>query len=139
MAQLDGLTLDRIDIALRRLVRAVAERLDPLDSLIDAVIAWENLVEHRDQPTKSVLYGVSALVDDRRWSKSRIDKVYKARSDVVHGEPPPDRTKGKEMASAAIRIGLDAVRAVISEHPDKLEMTSEERVTALGFELPPTG
>ena len=132
MKRLDAVALDRIDLALRRLVRGLAERLDYLDSLIDAVIAWENLVESRAQPTKSVLWGIFTLTGSGTWSKSRIDKVYKARSDVVHGELP-DYAHSKDFASDALCIGLDALRFLLDDHADKLDMTSEQRVAALGF------
>jgi hypothetical protein len=132
MTRLDSAPLDRIDVALRRLVRGLAERVDYFDSLIDAVIGWENLVEHRDQPTKSVLDGISVLVGDSVWSKSRITKVYETRSNLIHGEPP-DYGHSKDITTDALRIGLDALRSLFDNHPDKLEMTSEERVEALGF------
>lgn len=132
MACLNGAPLERIDVALRRLVRGLAERLDYLDSLIDAVIAWENLVESRDQPTKSVLYGISALVGNSTWSKTRIKRVYEARSSLIHGEVP-NYANSKGFAGDALRIGLDALRSVFDSHADKLEMSSEERVASLGF------
>ena len=43
MACLHDTPLERIDVALRRLVRGLAERVDYLGSLIDAVIAWKTL------------------------------------------------------------------------------------------------
>jgi hypothetical protein len=64
MTDLDAVQVDRIEVALGRLVRGLAERMDHTDQLIDAVIAWENLVEHRGQPTGSVIWGMEAT----RWT-----------------------------------------------------------------------
>lgn len=135
MIELDGALIDRIDVALRRLVRGLAERMDHADQLIDAVIAWENLVEHRDQPTASVLWGMRQLVGPSGWSRTRIEKVYETRSDVVHGEQP-DYMRIREHAPQALGMGLDALRALIDHHKDTLTMSSEERVVALGYQMP---
>ena len=59
---LDGIDVDHIELGLARLARSVGERNDPADSLVDAVIAWENLVEHSSEPTRSVLFGMDALM-----------------------------------------------------------------------------
>ena len=130
---LDDVSIARIDVALRRLVRALAERLDHADQLIDAVIARENLVEHRDKPTQSVLWGIQSLAG--AWSRTRIGRVYETRSNVVHGEEP-DHVRIREHAPDAIRIGLDAVRSLITHHGHTLAMSSEARVTALGYTMP---
>lgn len=135
MADLGGVSIERIQVALRRLIRALAERADHQDQLIDAVIAWENLVEHRERPTGSVLWGMRELAGPAGWSKTRIGDIYKNRSDIVHGEPPNHEHVMKH-APEAIRIGLDALRALIVSHPDTLIMNSEERVIALGYSVP---
>jgi len=135
MTDLDAVQVDRIEVALRRLVRGLAERTDHTDQLIDAVIAWENLVEHRAQPTGSVIWGMRQLAGPAGWSRTRIEKVYETRSDVVHGEQP-DHAQIRERAPQALKIGLDALRALIDDHGDTLSMSSEERVIALGYSMP---
>jgi hypothetical protein len=137
MTELDQAPIDRIEVALRRLVRALAERQDPSDQLIDAVIAWENLVEHRDRPTSSVLWGIRTLATPAGWSRKRIEGVYKTRSNIVHGEAP-DYVRIRADAPEAIRIGLDSVRRLVTHYPDTLQITSEARVVALGYADPTT-
>jgi hypothetical protein len=132
MNRLNVAQIGRIDVALRRLVRGLAERFDKADALIDGVIAWENLVEHRGRPTPSVLYGIGVLSRPSDWSKTRINKVYETRSSLVHGEQP-DYNRINSMAPDALRIGLDAMRRLLDCHPDKLDMISEDRVLALGL------
>ena len=41
--RLNAPEVDKIDLALSRILRAVAERREPSDVLVDSVIAWENL------------------------------------------------------------------------------------------------
>lgn len=135
MADLGGVPIDRIQVALRRLVQALAERIDYQDRLIDGVIAWENLVEYRGKPTGSVLCGMRKLAGSAGWSKTRIGDVYDTRSDIVHADRP-DHGRVAEHAPQAIRIGLDALRALIVSRPDTLTMNFEERVIALGYPLP---
>ena len=115
MADLDAVPLRRIEVALRRLVRALTERVDRDDVIIDAVIAWENLVEHRDAPTASVLWGIRNLTNDAGWSRRRIEAVYKTRSDIIHGDSSGSRDAD---ARDAVRIGLDATRQVLDAARD---------------------
>lgn len=135
MTDLDGVKIARIEIGLRRLVRSLAERHDAGDQLVDAVIAWENLVEHRSQPTSSVIWGIKHLAGPSGWSKTRINSIYEVRSDVVHGEEP-DYSRVRDYAPQALQIGLDALRNLLRQHRDTLAMSSEERITALGYHLP---
>jgi hypothetical protein len=116
-------------------VRGLAERRDAGDQLIDAVIAWENLVEHRSQPTGSVIWGMTHLAGPSGWSKTRINSIYKVRSDVVHGEEP-DYSRVRDYAPQALQIGPDALRNLLRQHGDTLTMSSEKRITALGYQLP---
>ena len=132
MYRLDGQPTSQIEVALRRVVRGIGERVDRADVLIDAVIAWENLVEHRTRPTSSVIWGMHALAADEGWSRSEITRIYCVRSDVVHGE---EVTGGRvrDAATKAIDIALAALRALLDRHPEKIDMSAKERVEALGF------
>jgi hypothetical protein len=136
MHELEKSNLGAVDVGLRRLVRAVAERFDPTDGLIDAVIAWENLVEDRQHPTASVLHGIHALVSAKDWSKSRINDVYDVRSMILHGEPI-DRGRVSARQPDAIAIGIEAMRSLFQNHADKVDMSSAERVAKLGFAREP--
>jgi hypothetical protein len=44
IGRVDSRRIPAVDIAIRRTLLAAAERADPTDALVDAVIAWENLV-----------------------------------------------------------------------------------------------
>ena len=66
----------------------------------------------------------------RRQLRKRITEIYKLRSDVVHGrEAAP-----QEVAQAsleAITLAADALRALITDKPDLIPMTSGERSLAI--------
>jgi hypothetical protein len=44
----------RLDVALARMIRVASEQRDPVDALIDAVIAWENMLGSKSETTFKV-------------------------------------------------------------------------------------
>ena len=125
-----------IELGLTRLCRSVGERHDLADSLVDAVIAWENLVEHAAEPSGSVKFGMSALVGDE--GRKERGEAYNTRSAIVHGERVSG-DKVRSMKTIAVSAAVGAFRSVLRDHPEKIALSSEERVLALGFELQTAG
>jgi Apea-like HEPN len=79
-----------IRIAVERTLAAATERVHASDVLIDAVIAWENLVGISSETTFRVTAALSWLLarDDfrKRTDLSReLKRLYERRSKVVHG------------------------------------------------------
>jgi len=135
---LDDAPFGHVEVGLRRIVSALAERLNAADALTDAVIAWENLVEHRDQPTKSVLFGLQQLLagTPAPFSKTRLNRLYEERSDVVHGEI----VASADLLTAsrdAISVGIYCFRSLFERHAELLNLSSEERCVRLGFSPAP--
>jgi len=120
LAQVD---LSPVAIGIDRLLRALWE-LEPTDSLIDAVITWENLLGTRSETVFRVTAALAVLcVDDpdqRLGARKRLGKVYDARSRLVHGEPPPDSVH--EQRAEAVRVALEALRRLIRDRPDLLAL-----------------
>lgn len=129
---LDGVDVEHIELGLARLCRSVGERHDPADSLVDAVIAWENLVEHSAEPSRSVRFGMSALVGAS--GKREREEAYGTRSAVVHGEHVSSE-RLRSSKRTAVSAAVNAFRSLILSHPEKLALTSDERVLALGLQL----
>lgn len=84
-----------IDVAIRRILSAHIDRFTPADSLIDVVIAWENLFGPRDQKeiTKTVSTALANLLSkgsDEAAKQIRKDavRIYGLRSRLVHGGRP---------------------------------------------------
>jgi hypothetical protein len=89
-ALLNGTSVAKIELALTRILRAIAERREPSDVLIDSVIAWENLFGTKEgELTFRVTTCLAKLLeqdgDARLALKARLGKIYALRSKVVHG------------------------------------------------------
>ena len=64
-ARLSTAHVTRISLALSRILRALAERREPSDVLIDSVIAWENLFGTSEgEPTFRVSTCLAVLLED---------------------------------------------------------------------------
>lgn len=113
--------LSHVSIAVDRLLRALWEPEWP-DSLIDAVIAWENLVGTTTETAFRVTAALARLCDDepttRLTTRKKLAAVYDARSRLVHGDAPRGPINGHR--DQAIVIALEALRRLISTRTDLL-------------------
>jgi Apea-like HEPN len=114
-----------IDVAIRRTLRAVAERTDFIDVLVDSVIAWENLMgSQQGEPTLRVSGSLAWLLGktptERMALRAELAKLYHLRSQVVHGnERIPDNdlvTKSQR----SLQITVSALRALFTDRLDLL-------------------
>ena len=121
-----------VAVAIRRMLAAVAERNTTEDVLVDAVIVWENLVGAKTETVLRVCSSLAWLLcsdkEDRLTQQRAFKKIYELRSKLVHGDASPDRKKVAESSRDAVKVSLQALRAVFSEHSWLLQLpTSEER------------
>lgn len=121
-----------IDVAIRRMLAAVAERRTPDDVLVDAVIVWENLFGARTETTlrvtSSLAWLLGASAADRRARQTRYKKIYGTRSDVVHGATTVDQKRLLEVSAEAVQVSVEALRAIFGRRSALLESkTSEDR------------
>ncbi|WP_143675182.1 HEPN domain-containing protein [Streptomyces sp. JV178] len=118
--------VDRIELALSRILRAVAERRDMSDVLIDSVIAWENLFGTKEgEPTFRVTMCLAKLLkdsfEDRKAFKARLGKIYSLRSKIVHGSGNP-KLDEHLLCQQALDVAIDAIRILVSERTDILDI-----------------
>jgi hypothetical protein len=116
----------RIDVALNRVLRAVSERRDPSDVLIDSVIAWENLFGTSEgEPTLRVTSSLALLlegeVEQRVALRSKLAKIYSLRSKVVHGSHEPS-VKEVPVCYEALEIAIRALQIVFERRLDLLDL-----------------
>jgi hypothetical protein len=114
-----------IDVAVRRTLMAAADRPDPSDALVDAVIAWENLVGSREgEPTLRVSASLAWLLgrsaSDREAVRKRVSALYGTRSDIVHGNKFLDPKQAAELKGEALAITLNTFRAMLKKRPELL-------------------
>ena len=112
-----------LDIAMRRTLSSVAERTDPLDGFIDAVLAWENLFSGRPETNLRVCGAIAWLLEpqsyDRRTQLNKeLGKLYASRSNLVHGSAATvDNAAGAR--DRAVHISLECIRRLYG-NPDIL-------------------
>ncbi|MFF1445084.1 hypothetical protein [Streptomyces sp. NPDC058295] len=130
---LDNPNIQHIELALSRVMRAVSERRDPSDVLIDSVIAWENLFGSKEgEPTLRVTASLALLLtdspQDRRKLRTKLGKIYALRSDVVHGSSALNEAAEYAYCYEALEIALRALRVLLRDRPDVLaQRTGTER------------
>lgn len=114
-----------IAVAIRRTLLAVTDRRDPSDALVDGVIAWENLVGSREgEATLRVSAALAWLLEDefesRQERQRAIGRLYKLRSDVVHGTRLLQPREAAEKSREVIEITLGALRKMLRERSELL-------------------
>ncbi|MET8367657.1 hypothetical protein ABZU53_29440 [Micromonospora sp. NPDC005194] len=131
---------DSLDIGMRRILSAVAVRLDVLDGFIDAVMCWENMFGAANDTSFKVCGSLAKLLepDDseaRRVLFARLVKLYNARSALVHGSKEPDIALAASLRDDAVDVALRAFRAAYS-YPGLLSLkdsVQRSKLVMLGF------
>lgn len=138
---------ESLRIARARILQALSERTDHIDSFIDFVIAWESIVGYSESTTFLVSGAMSMLLapdDPEKRSQlfSKIKKLYRHRSALVHGSAGREATTSKSFKIAEVRdhadqagrIAIDAFKRLL-ERPDLMTLNAQERVRMilLGF------
>jgi hypothetical protein len=118
--------LDKINLAITRVLKASAERRDPPDVLVDSVIAWENIFGAREgEPTLRVTASLAILLEPdpalREQLRSRLGKIYGLRSDVVHGNRALD-PDDFPMCQEALDVAIRAIRVIAKDRSDLLSL-----------------
>jgi hypothetical protein len=132
---IDERRVKSITVAIRRTLYAAAERVDATDGLVDAVIAWENLVgSSQGETTLRISAALAWLLgknaDERREIRKQVADLYKVRSAVVHGSRFLKPPEAEERRREALDIALRALRALF-KRPDLLSTSSTERSVQL--------
>jgi hypothetical protein len=105
-----------IDVAVRRTLLAT-ERGDPVDGLVDAVMAWENLfgskIEVAHRVSASLAWLISSDVAERRTVYRDAARIYNLRSRIVHGSHVASEVCQRERL-LALTFSRRAFRALFS-------------------------
>lgn len=134
----------RIHLALSRIVRASGERPDPVDVLIDSVIAWENMFgTNEGEVTFRVTASLAILLEPDPSGRESLRKdlvsIYRLRSKVVHGSSLPTSSSDLAKCFRALDIAIQALRIVFKKRPDLLEESDvSSRSNKLILDVQPT-
>jgi hypothetical protein len=112
----------------------VSEHHDYVDALIDAVVAWENLVGSAPETTFRVTAALAYLIEPdanaRLERRSELAKLYRARNEIVHGQRAGP--KDPNAPHKAIDVAVEAFRTLLGRRQDLLELRkSEDRANKL--------
>lgn len=131
---------DSVAVAVSRLLSSARERSFSVeDSLIDAVIAWENLFGHGGN-TEMVfrVTGAMAILLEADPAKRvdlqrRLKKIYDLRSRVAHGGTTSEKDSIGELRADAERFALEALRTLFSSRVSLLQHVDRGMRLQLGI------
>ena len=121
----DDRRVKNINVAIRRTLFAAADRVDPTDALVDAVIAWENLVgSSQGEPTLRIAAALAWLLgktaSERQDIRSQVAALYKIRSHVVHGNRFLKPKESDEKHREALDLAVRSMRVMFRDRPELL-------------------
>jgi hypothetical protein len=132
--RLDGVDLSRLGVTATRLLRAVAERRDGGDRLIDSVICWEAMFGGDTELTFKVSASIARLLmppgPERRKLRNEVSDIYRLRSRIVHGTNI-DSSELDSASRRAVSITIDVLRVLVTTRRDLVNMTNVERSTEI--------
>src|SRR6266508_3021827 len=125
----------KIRIAQRRTLSALTQRHDPVDSFIDAVVAWENLFgagqgELRFRISASMASLLSDVADERLALQNEISKLYDRRSKVLHGDDLSPESASADR-NRALFLVLATLRCLYQNLPHLVANTDRARILIL--------
>ncbi|WP_413450481.1 hypothetical protein AA0Y32_07440 [Georgenia phoenicis] len=129
--QLISQTPAALEVSRRRVVSALASRSDPLDALVDAVVAWESIFSGAPETQmRTVLPSCKLLSteDDSAKLLTSMKRVYRMRSDLVHGkQSKASQNDVLEARDDALRWVLRLLQLIYSEMPHLLNLNAAQR------------
>ncbi|MBK9248614.1 MAG: hypothetical protein IPM69_10990 [Ignavibacteria bacterium] len=138
--KLGSIDLSYISLALRRLLASLYNRIDPIDSILDAFIAWESMFNSPISTTKSVVNSIAEILkrSDTKVSKTVLINLYDFRSSIVHGNPlkhdllncKNPLQKIESIKTQVIEIAIAVLEELIQDKV-LLYLSPQERVVSL--------
>jgi hypothetical protein len=129
-----------VRVAIRRTLSALAARDDPVDSLIDAVIALENLFAGTESGELRfrISLACASLLEPRDASardelRREIGRLYDRRSRIVHGNEPDSLESVADDRERAVTLAKIALRTLFEEHPELLARRDRGTMLAVGL------
>ncbi|MGK3208271.1 hypothetical protein [Amycolatopsis sp. MEPSY49] len=123
--------LGTLSISVRKLLSALSERLDPVDSLIDSVMTWENMFSGTPETGVRVCASLANLLEpssteERTKLFKELKSIYDLRSRLVHGaDNDPSFDDVIASRDKAISTALLAIRKVFEIEGFHLKKSSE--------------
>jgi len=125
----------KLDLATRRLLSSVTQRMNAEDGLIDATVALESLFgtgqgEIRFRLSVAIAWLLESDPEARERRRRQVSSIYDDRSKVVHGgHLAPERAE--EARNEAIAVAISAMGTLISDRPELIADESRGRTLAI--------
>lgn len=131
MVRLDERYNEKRHLAISRTLSAASPGRDPVDTVIDCVIAWENILGRGSSEMSFKLSAAaSALMAPTGGSRvalfQRFRALYKVRSRVVHGDSVPTLEEAREHASEALLLTGGLLRRSLESDLNPWVMDEDE-------------
>lgn len=116
-----------LDVAAKRIISAMGERADLADSLVDAVLAWENMFSGTPETMLRVCGALAYVLEPDSFSRRKqefqeLKSIYSTRSAIVHGKgKEPKMQTVHQHRNKAIQVALKALR-VLYRNPELLKI-----------------
>lgn len=121
-----------LNTAIRRMVSACNSRYTPADSLLDAVLAWENMFSGTPETVLRVCGAMARLLTSDRYEDqatlyAEVKSIYNARSQIVHGKSKRTLTDSLVQAHAdkAIEYAFRCMKELY-KHPEVLALRDSD-------------
>ncbi|WP_433078709.1 hypothetical protein ACQP1P_38115 [Dactylosporangium sp. CA-052675] len=136
---LNSTSVAKFSISQRRILSAVAERVDPVDGFIDVIVAWESLFAGTDQGELSfrISSAMASLLyergPDRIAEQKRLVALYNKRSKVLHGAQEITPEDALESRDYAVRAILECIRRLFHDYPEMLQDPNRSKAIILNL------
>lgn len=111
IARVDQGRVKNVTVAIRRTLFAAADRADPIDARVDAVIAWENLVRSTQGEPLSRIFGRASVAHRQERGRSPADPSKSRPAWTAQPGCPRDRAQPAEANERQLEA-LDIAQAL---------------------------
>jgi hypothetical protein len=122
---------DNLEVAIRRILLSINERLNPLDGFIDAIIAWESLFGGNQGELRfRISASIAMLLSDKQNRlefQSKVAKLYDDRSRIVHGAKEIELAEAIQKRNDSLDIVLECLRIMYVSRTDLLNAPDRSR------------
>jgi len=126
---------EKIRIAIRRILSAINDRLNPIDGFVDTIIAWENLFGGNAELSYRISISISKLLketlSERLEMQSKIVNYYNDRSKVIHGVKDLSYDEAIQKRNECLTIALAAIKKLYQEYNKLLTDPDRSKKLAL--------
>ena len=132
LKKIDDPIYEKFQIAFERLYLILSERRDPIDSIIDGVIAWESLFGVSGETSFKICGSILKLLnpEDKQEFYKKLKKAYDIRSKIVHGGESNlfgNSSEAEKIKKFVCNVARDCLVKLIDERKDLISLKPSER------------